>query len=46
MSVWHSPAKGRRRRAHPFSMQEAVILAAGALLAVLMGIAAGGALPS
>jgi hypothetical protein len=43
MSVWHGKT---RRRAHPFSLQEVAIFAAGMLAAVMVGIAASGVLPT
>ena len=47
MSVWHAPGKAQRRApAHPFSLQEAAIFAAGMLAAVMVGIAASGVLPT
>jgi hypothetical protein len=47
MSVWHGPGKTQRHApAHPFSLQEVAIFAAGMLAAVMVGIAASGVLPT
>ena len=44
MSAWQTPQKRRSER--PLVLQELVIFAAGALVAVLAGIAASGVLPA
>ncbi len=46
MSAWHAPVKPQRReRVHRFTIVEAMIFAGGALLAVLVGVAASGVAP-
>ena len=47
MSVWHAPPRERVHiPAHPFSPQDLAIFAGGILLAMMIGIAASGLLPS
>ncbi|HZZ89572.1 MAG TPA: hypothetical protein VFE13_14675 [Caulobacteraceae bacterium] len=46
MTVWHASTKPARGEAsHGYSAQEIAIFAAGLLIAVMVGIAASGALP-
>ena len=47
MSVWHAPGKPQQKDPahHAFSLQEYAIFAIGALAAIMVGIAASGALP-